>query len=302
MRILIAGVNGLLGSNLARCLSGRGHMVIGSGRQAQSRCPLADYHPGDLLERAFATRLITESQPEIIINCVGMADVNLCEADPALAQAINARTSAYLASAAATSRKRLIHMSTDHLFSGERPWRTETDTPAPVNEYGRSKLAGENEVLKNHPDAVVVRTNFYGWSPAGHPPTFAEWLYRSLAEKRPIHLYTDYFFNSIEVSYLAAALEEVARSDFHGILNIAGAERCSKYEFGRAMAEVFGLSMEKVQACAFEPKAMQVKRPVDLSLCVDLFRRLFHSPLPTLREGLVRLSHERREVMVGGRP
>jgi dTDP-4-dehydrorhamnose reductase len=294
MRLLITGINGLLGSNLARYLGRRGHTVLGSGRQAVSPIKSDGYLAGELSAEGFAARLIQELKPDAIINCVGLANVNLCEENPLLAAQINVQTSARLAVASAASKLRLLHISTDHLFTGEHSFSHETDEPEPINEYGRSKLGGERGVLLNHPSAAVIRTNFYGWSPDGHSSTFAEWMYKSLADKAAISLYTDYYFNSIEVSALAEALEEVALSDFRGILNIGGAERSSKYDFGKAMADVFGLSMENVKACQFEAEAMRVQRPRDLSLSVDLFKSRFKTHLPTLMEGMQRLYNERR--------
>ncbi|MFA5974923.1 MAG: SDR family oxidoreductase [Elusimicrobiota bacterium] len=301
MRFLIPGINGLLGSNLARCLGRRGHTIVGNGRQPSTPSPVERYLPGDLSQPPFASRLVAQAKPDVIINCVGLANVNLCESDPGMARTVNVLTAMNLAKAAAAAGIRFLHISTDHLFKGDEPFRKETDPPAPVNEYGRSKWEGEKAVLETCTQAAVIRTNFYGWSPAGHAPTFAEWLYQSLSEKHPIHLYTDYYFNSIEVSYLAEALEEVTHSNYRGLLNIASPERVSKYEFGRALAEVFRLSMKSVTACSFEPKTMAVKRPRDLSLSTALFSSHFKTALPNLREGLRRLHEERLTTQTGRR-
>ena len=300
MRVLITGINGLLGSNIARIFQERGHTVFGSGRQSKASVGAAGYFAGDLLQSEVVSDLFEKTSPDAVIHCVGLADVNRCESDPGLADALNVQTAAGIAQEAARCQCRLLHVSTDHLFDGTRPLRTEAEPPTPLNEYARSKWRGEQAVVAAHPAAAVIRTSFYGWSPVGHAPTFAEWMHDSLAAQKAITLYTDLYFNAIEVSALALALEEVLAADFSGVLNIASSERASKYDFGRVMAEVFGFSLQHVTATTFKEDSLQVRRPHDLSLATTLFRQRFKSPLPTLKEGLMRL-HAQRALHVAGR-
>jgi dTDP-4-dehydrorhamnose reductase len=131
-----------------------------------------------------------------------------------------------------------------------------------------------------------VRTNFFGWSPAGHGKTFGEWLYKSLKEQRPVRLITDYFFTPIEVSHFVAALKTVAESAYCGVINIAGTERCSKHDFGMAMAREFGFETGSVVPCTGAEMPGMVNRPRDLSLSTDKFTSLFGYRLPDVRQGL----------------
>ena len=106
---------------------------------------------------------IGEFEPAIIINTVALTNVDICESDPDLAYTLNVKSARYAAISAKTLGAKLVHISTDQLFEGERANLTEEDSPCPINVYGRTKRQAEIVVLEEDPRALVLRTNFYGW-------------------------------------------------------------------------------------------------------------------------------------------
>jgi len=226
---------------------------------------------------------------------VGPVNLERCEEEPEYARKIAVNTAVNIARSAKDQGARLIFISTDHLFDGKSSMYSEEDVPAPVNVYGRMKLEAEEKVLQLVPGAAIVRTNFYGWSPPSHPATFGEWVYNSLKNRTPIKLFTNYYFTPIEVTHLAEALEEVARSSFCGIINIAGSERCSKYDFGIALSRVFGLDPSSITAGTMEVGAFKARRQQDLSISTEKYKRLFKKELPGLREGLLRFYKNKKD-------
>jgi len=287
MRLLITGGNGLLGSNLIRYFLGApGWEVVATSLSQPAVSPPVDFIFGDLADPLFVGTLVAETMPDIVINTVALVDIDKCENEPELASRVNVVTAKNLAKAIAGTDRRLIHVSTDHLFDGGKPFNTEDDRPAPVNNYGRTKLEAERVCLENHADTAVIRTNFYGWCRGINRPNFGEWMYKSLRDKAPIKLFTDYYYTPIEVDHLAPALELVAKSDFTGVINIAGSERVSKYDFGASMAEAFGFSLENVTPIPLDPGAFTVPRQPDLSLSSDKFIKVFNRSLPKMKEGL----------------
>lgn len=287
MRLLITGGNGLLGSNLIRHFTVEpAWEVVATSLSRPAELPPVDIIFGDLADPTFVRRLVDETKPDMVINTVALVDIDKCENDPDLAKRVNVATSENLAKAISGTDGRLIHISTDHLFGGDRSFYTEDDRPAPVNNYGRTKLEAETVCLQGHPNTVIVRTNFYGWSPPAHKSTFGEWLYDSLKQKQQINLFTNYYFTPIDIGHLAQAIEVVAKSDFVGILNIAGSQRCSKYEFGAAMAKVFDFDLASVTPSELDLDSFTVSRQPDLSLDTTKFAHTFDMSLPDLEAGL----------------
>ena len=289
IKILVTGSNGFLGSNLVHFFSRhKRYNCYSTSRTANPHKNPQHFFRGDLLDTSFTEELISTVDPDVIINTVSLVDVDLCEEEPELAEKIIAKTAENLASSVYKQNCRLIHISTDQLFDGKKSMYSEDDTPAPVNVYGKMKLKAEDITRKMCPDVIIIRTNFFGWSPPYHPPTFAEWIYNSLQDKKPITLFTDYYFCPIEVTYLAEAIELVLQSDFRGILNIAGSERCSKYDFGISLAHRFGLDTSTISASKMNPDSFKAKRQRDLSLSNKKFEQYFSKKLPDLEDSLAR--------------
>jgi dTDP-4-dehydrorhamnose reductase len=241
---------------------------------------------GNLLDPEFVAYLVQSQKPDIIVNTVALPNIDKCENEPELAKKLNVDTAAIIAQAAEKAGSRLLHISTDQLFTGKKPFSTEEDVPQPVNMYAKTKLDAENAILKTIANAVIVRTNFYGWSPAGHGRTFGEWLYEGLKDRQPMNLITDYYFTPIEVTCFVQALKVVALSSFRGIVNIAGTERCSKYDFGMAMAKEFGFQTDNITLLKNKDLPNRVERPKDISLSTDKFSSLFDFELPGIKKGL----------------
>ncbi|WAC04324.1 MAG: SDR family oxidoreductase [Methanoregula sp.] len=294
IKILITGSNGFLGSNLVSYFSQKSNYRVFSTSQKRSVDPeLNDFIQGNLLDISFVNHLFSTVQPDIVINTVSLVNVDQCEENPDLANAVTVVTAENIAQASDRYRCRLVYISTDHLFDGKKSMYTEGDIPAPVNIYGKTKLLAERRTLKHVADTVIVRTNFFGWSPPEHPPTFGEWVYNNLKEKKPMTLFTDYYFTPIEVTYLAEAIETVATSSFSGIINIAGSERCSKYEFGIALAEECGFDSGPITPATIESDSFKAPRQQDLSLSTEKFRKLFNKELFALRQSIKKFCRDR---------
>src|SRR5512142_472205 len=172
MKVLITGANGLLGLNLALDLS-RSHEVIGLDRNTLASAPFQVVQ-ADLLQADAFAGVVSRNKPDAVIHCAAIADVDQCEANPDLARRTNAIVPRQIAEVCARRNIRLIHISTDAVFSGAKNGAyLESDTPDPLGVYAVTKLEGERAVVGSYVAAAVVRVNFYGWSLSGK---------RSLAE------------------------------------------------------------------------------------------------------------------------
>jgi dTDP-4-dehydrorhamnose reductase len=177
-----------------------------------------------------------------------------------------------VARAAEAIGSRLVHMSTDVVFDGEKgePY-VEEDETTPLTDYGRDKADAEREVLAAHPGALVVRTSLiYG----GEEPGPQE----RLAADPDATFFTDEVRCPVQVGDLTAALLELAGLDRSGLLHVAGADRLSREQFARLLAG------RPVRAASIEESGS--RRPRDCSLAIDRAQALLHTRLRGAREVL----------------
>jgi len=285
-RILITGASGLLGANLVLAAKDR-HQVTAVCHQHPIvvdgvRCVTAD------LSRAEAAdELISAERPAWVVHCAAATDVDQCERDPAWASRLNVEMAARVAEASARAGARLVHMSTDALFDGERGGYRESDPPRPVNAYGRSKLEGEQAVLARDPGAAVLRTNFFGWHAWGRRG-LAEWFLSQFASSKPAPGFVDSWIAPLLVNDLAGLILEIAALGLSGIYHAIGNECLSKYEFGRRLAREFGFDETLVYPAHVDEAGLDAPRPRNLCLDNSKLKREAGLRLPGVSEGLLR--------------
>ena len=285
---LVTGAQGFLGANLGRHLQGRAHRV-GLGRA--SGPTLASTYDAwitaDLADPAAVTAAAAQIEalrPDVIVHAAAMATHEGCEADSEKARQVNALAAGELSRAARTAGARFILISTDAVFDGSRGHYSEDDEPAPFSVYGRTKLEGEQRAQDVNPDALVVRTNFFGWSPSG-TRSILEFFVNALTANTPVKGFTDFTVTSAYVGSLCEALEELAGTSTTGLLHVTSPDALSKYEFGVAVAQEFDLDADLITPTTAD---VDPPRNRDLSLDVSLARSILMTPLPTQREGIVR--------------
>jgi dTDP-4-dehydrorhamnose reductase len=271
MRILVTGASGLLGFNLAYAAR-RSHTVIGADRGRLKHAPFQVLHQ-DLLEDGAVEILLNAAEPDMVIHCAAVADVDFCEHEPEIARRLNADIPAEFSAECARRQIRLLHVSTDAVFDGQssRPY-TEDDAPNPRGVYAETKLAGETEVLAHCPEAVIVRVNFYGWSPAGER-SLAEFFVGRLAQGIRVKGFTDVIFCPMFVGDLGDALVRIAESRLQGLYHGVGVEPMTKYEFGLAVARRFDLDTNLISPASVEDANLSAPRAHCLNLSVEKLSR-----------------------------
>ncbi len=288
--ILITGACGLLGAHLMAGLSRRYH-VVGVDRNPWWGDEPLEVLRGDLQEVGFLRETMRSAVPDILIHCAALADVEACEQDPNKAQANNVTLTRQLVRAVPAACL-IVYISTDGVVQGDVPFATEEQLPVPRTVYGGSKLQGEHEVAQVTANALIVRTNFYGWS-SGRKPTFGEWLYHVLERGEPATLFTDCFFTPIYVVDLVERLMRLLDGSCRGLVHLGGRDRLSKHAFGLLLAQVGGFSTAHISAGSMEQMPSLARRPKDMSLNSERFVRLTGCDLPEARTGLQRFLADR---------
>ena len=285
MRIIITGASGLLGANLAVDLGAR-HDVLAIFNQHPLHSSAFRAARCDLLSGSDFADLASAERPDLIVHCAALTDVERCEREPELAKQLNVEATRAVAQAAAAVGARLVHISTDGLFDGVRGNYREDDTPTPVNVYARTKLEAESVALEAGADTLVVRTNIYGWN-AQPKLSLAEWVLARYETGEPVPGFTDAVFSPTLVNDLSVLLEQLAVGAFSGVINVAGADRLSKFDFARRVLSAFSLDPERVVPSTLAAAEFGATRPHDLSLDTSLARSI-GLPIPTADAGIER--------------
>ena len=263
-RILITGASGLLGLNLA--LDARhAHDVIGVDRSTLASAPF-QVIKADLLDPNAIIDVLKESKAEAVINCAALADVDTCEANPELARLVNSELPARLADACARRKVRLLHISTDAVFDGQKVgYYTENDRPNPSGVYATTKYEGEKAVLQINPLSIVARVNFYGWSLSGKR-SLAEFFVNNLSNGKNVNGFTDVTFCPMLVNHLGEILVTMLERGLHGLYNAVGPQAMSKYQFGVEIARKFGLQESLISPQSVDKSSLTTRRSHNLRL------------------------------------
>lgn len=288
--ILITGGSGLLALNWALAVRDRYAITLGLHQRKISLAGI-ETRRIDLESVDHLVRVLETVQPQMVIHAAGLTNVEECEVKPDLAQHVNVELAANVAQACAKLGLPLVHISTDHLFSGEASSVDETHPIAPKNVYGRTKAEAEFRVFEAHPQALVIRTNFYGWSPS-YRRSFSDTVIGALRSGNELTLFKDILYTPILIETVTQAAHDLINLKASGIFHVVGDERISKYEFGLKTAEEFKLDSSLIRPGFQIDQVSLVQRPRDMSLSNQKICNLLGRKLGGVNEHLAELHQQ----------
>jgi dTDP-4-dehydrorhamnose reductase len=268
MRVLVTGANGMLGHDVVRVGEDMRHQVI-----ALSHDDL------DVTDPARVERMITRERPGAVINCAAWTNVDGAEESEHDASLVNAQGAGFVADAANKVGAKIVYLSTDYVFDGNSGPYGESDDPAPINAYGRTKLAGERATALVNGRSFIVRTS---WLFGPHGGNFVETMLRLGESGGPVVVVHDQVGNPTYTGHLAVALLRLIDSAAYGIHHMTGEGSCSWYEFAMEIfrqAEV----VTRVMASTSDMMERPAKRPANSVLTS---RRSAPIKLPPWQRGL----------------
>ena len=253
MKILITGADGQLGSDLCKVLGG--HQLL----------PLT-IDDGDICDFSFIKKEVFSHRPDVIINTAAYVRVDDCEDNRDLAFQVNALGARNVAVAAEDINAKLLHISTDYVFGGEKELHahpyTEFDHPTPCNIYGESKLAGDNYVKHLCRRHVIARSSaLFGIAGArGKGGNFVETMLRLGHKKDVIHVVNDQVFSPTFTYDLALRIGQLIETEYYGVINVTNSGTCSWYDFAVAIMKEAGLNTQVIPITSAEYPA-RARRP-----------------------------------------
>jgi dTDP-4-dehydrorhamnose reductase len=285
MRILITGASGLLGLNLA-LEAARDHAVWGQVNQHVLRTRAFTVLPADLLAPGAIERLLDESQPDWVIHCAALANVDACEADPGRARQLNSEVPGKLAAAVARGGARLVHISTDAVFDGQKGI-TAGGSSQPTGHLCADKVDSERAVAAADPKAIIARVNLFGWSLSGQR-SLGEFFFYNLSAGKPVRGFTDVYFCPLLANDLGRLLLQMLGKELAGLYHVVSSQCLSKYDFGVAVANRFGLDASLISPASVASAGLTAARSPRLTLRSDKLAKALGEVIPSISTGIKR--------------
>lgn len=276
--VLVTGATGLLGPYLLEAAREIGSPVGVARSGADISC--------DLTNPAAAARVIRDLRPILVFHAAALTSVDGCETDPHAADRANRMATENVVKAL-DARTVFVYLSTDQVYADNPDLKREGEE-APVNAYGRSKLAGEHCAL-THRRALALRCNMFGASRSPGRTGLLDWLVESLSAGRPITLFNDVLFSPLHVTTLAAFAVEAAARGLVGVFNAGCRDGVSKRDFAHLVARHFGLSLASATDGRSTDGPGRARRPRDLRLDVSRLEAALRHRMPTLSEEVAKL-------------
>jgi dTDP-4-dehydrorhamnose reductase len=294
MKILLLGKNGQLGWELQRSLASLGELIA-LDRRSEHLC-------GDLTNLSSLAETVQTLRPDIIVNAAAHTAVDKAESEPELARLINATAPGVLAQEAAKLGAWLVHYSTDYVFdgSGEQPWR-ESDTPAPLSVYGRTKLEGERLIQAACPHHLIFRTS---WVYAARGGNFAKTMLRLAQERERLTVIDDQHGAPTGAELIAdvtahALRQALQRPEDAGLYHLAASGHTTWHGYAshvidhaKSLQPALHMKAQEIAPVATSAFPTPAKRPHNSRLDTAWLQATFGLTLPDWKQGVNRMLTE----------
>lgn len=270
-KVLVTGAGGMLGSMVMNILSEQ-FTVVGMRHSEM-----------DIADPVMVKKVIGEERPNAVINCAAYAKVDDCETHHRLAFSVNADGPRNLADACLDHGAKLVHVSTDYIFDGDKhePY-VESDKPNPLNIYGRSKLEGEGNVRRGLESHLIVRTS---WLYGENGANFVQTILRLAAERDELRVVNDQRGCPTYTKDLALAIKALLEHRATGTYHVANSGACTWYEFACEILRLKGV-VKTVIPITTEEFPRPAKRPACSVLATGKFAALTGSAPRAWQEAL----------------
>lgn len=278
MRVLVTGVSGQLGYDVARVLAQRGIEYRGTSSKEL-----------DITDRAAVEHLMQSYRPDAVIHCAAYTKVDLAEDEPERCWAVNADGTRNLAAACREIGAKMLYISTDYVFPGTGEQFRRTDDPvSPVNTYGRSKLAGELAVQSLLETYFIVRIS---WVFGKNGNNFVKTMLRLAETRTELTVVCDQIGSPTYTADLAPLLCDMVQTERYGIYHATNGGTCAWSEFAKAIFELADkqVTVYPIPTSAYPTRAV---RPLNSRMSKECLHSNGFQELPEWKNALVRYLKE----------
>jgi dTDP-4-dehydrorhamnose reductase len=285
-RMLITGGSGFIGGNLA--LRARSSWdVAATYRATRPNLDSVNWIEMDLTDEKSVQSAVASFRPDVIVHLAAMSDIERCETEQDLCEEVNVQGTVRLAEAAFDTGARLIFVSTDNVFDGERGSYAEDDAPNPVNFYGRSKVMAEEAVRSRSECNLVVRIPVVlGFPALSGANSFLSSIVKLAREDKKVWFITSEVRSPIDVTVLCDVFLELAEDGHEGLLHVGGTEALDRGLMGERILDRLGKPREL--GIYLRSRDGGAKRPRDVSLNVTKATASLRNELPDFSTSLDR--------------
>lgn len=292
MKVFVTGTGGQLGYDVMAALLQRGHEAIGSDLAAQ--CGEFPYISLDITDAEAVARTISEIRPDAVIHCAAWTAVDAAEEEENFQKvhAVNAEGTANLAEACKAAGSKMLYISTDYVFDGQgtEPWQPDSGAYAPLNVYGRTKLAGELAVARTLERYFIVRV---AWVFGRNGGNFVKTMLNVGKKYDTVRVVCDQIGTPTYTPDLARLLADMAESEKYGYYHATNEGGfISWYDFTCEIFRLAGYDTKTVPVTTTEYGLSRAKRPFNSRLCKDKLAENGFTPLPPWQDALKRFLKE----------
>jgi dTDP-4-dehydrorhamnose reductase len=277
-KVFIVGSNGFLGKSLKDKL------------KKNKNYKLLNYPSNKKIDFSninICNKILIFLLPDIIINCAAKIDVDFCEKNKKIAYNSNAKIVKNLTNFCNKNNKKLIHISTDHVYNDASQLNKENNIST-TNYYAQSKLYGEKFAVKTK--SLILRTNFFGYSRIKKKKTLINWILLSAKNKKKIYIYKNIFFSPLYIETLTSILIKILNTKKTGIFNLGSKNKISKSNFILKISKKLHvkLNYKKINFKLFTKS--KAERPLGMAMNSSKFEKTFSIKLPTIQTEINKLS------------
>lgn len=285
-KLLITGASGFLGWHLCQQASQEWD-VYGTYLSHSLEIPGTKLVKLNLTDLTELKKVFQEIQPSAVIHTAAQSQPNFCQTNREESLLINVTASLNIVELCADNSIPYVFTSTDLVFDGKKGFYKETDRVNPVNIYGEHKVMAEVGILACYPQAAICRMPLMFGNATPTATSFVQSFLKTLQEGKELKLFVDEFRTPVSALTAAQGLL-LAVEKVRGIIHLGGKERISRYDFGRALVEIFEIPAAKIEASRQKDVKMAAPRASDVSLDSSKAFELGYTPL-SLQEQLLQV-------------